>query len=128
MRLEIIEKRKADNYTGDSITYKLEKCYINEQISLLQNIFKLTDFKPLKVKVEYLDTSGQQQVDSTYSKNLEVENYLKYNEILFAKIKGYIENTKISFSVDFNSEYIRIKSDYTDDFGEKDLENVINLL
>lgn len=128
MRLEVIEKRKAENYTGESITYKLVEHDINNQIKLLDNILNLEDFKPLKIKVEYLDSNNEKQIDSTYSKTLDSKNYIKYNNILFCKIKGYIENTKISFSVDFASEYIRIKSDYNEEFSNKELENIINYL
>lgn len=128
MELNLIEKRKADNYSGDSITYKLNKLQINDQIALIKKILKLKDLKLLKVKIEYIDEDNKNQIDSFYSKKPNDDIYIKYKNISLCKIKGYFDNTKISFSLDFNDDYIRVKADYTNNFNEQNIKKIVHNL
>jgi hypothetical protein len=128
MKLKIREKVKAENYSGDSITYILPKFNLEQKIILLKEIQQLENIELIKIKIEYIDIDNTQQIDSVYSKILSKNNYLKYQNINYMKIKALINNTKISFTVDFLDNYLRIKSDYNNDFSEKNIYKIIEKL
>lgn len=124
MKLNLVEKRKADNYTGDSLTYALNVTTIEQKKQILTEISKLEDIDIVKIKIEYV-LDGAMEVDSFYSKNLTKEMLDKYMDISFVKIKANISNVRTSFTLDFKDEYIRIKANYEKDMNEEKLIKIV---
>ena len=54
MKLNLIEKRKAESYSGDSLTYELITLTLEQKKYILKEIFKLDGLNPVKIKIEYL--------------------------------------------------------------------------
>lgn len=124
MKLNVKEKIKADNYTGDSITYNLPTFNLSQKLTLLKKIQQINEIDPVKIKIEYLDIEEKQQVDSAYGKSLTKNDYLKYKDVNYAKIKGLLNGVRVSFTVDFLDNYLRIKGDYKNDFSEKTIHKL----
>lgn len=125
MKLNLIEKRKAESYSGDSLTYELITLTLEQKKYILKEIFKLDGLNPVKIKIEYL-RDNELQIDSFYGKILTDELLSKYDDnITFAKIKVTINSVKTSFTIDFKDNYIRIKSDYENGVDQNSLEKII---
>lgn len=125
MKLQLIEKRKAESYTGDSLTYELSTLNIDQKKFLLNEIFNLNGFDPVKIKVEYFENK-ELQVDSFYGKILTEDRLAKYIDINFIKVKANINNVKTSFTIDFKDNYIRIKSNYDNGVNANTLQKIID--
>lgn len=125
MKLQLIEKRKAESYTGDSLTYELSTLNIDQKKFLLNEIFNLDGFDPVKIKVEYFENK-ELQVDSFYGKILTEDRLAKYIDINFIKVKANINNVKTSFTIDFKDNYIRIKSNYDNGVNANTLQKIID--
>lgn len=124
MRLNVIEKRKAENYTGDSITYELPEISIDKKKYIINKIFELLYMDPVKVKIEYMENENV-QTDCVYGKVLSKTQLDKYDNIVYAKIKANIEGTRVSFTIDFKDQYLRIKADYTHNLNGDSVEKIV---
>lgn len=117
MKLKVLSKQKAENYNGNSITYEMNTNDNEYRKEILKRLFKSDKLCPQKIKIECLDNEAL-ITDSQYGPSIINIDINKYNNIQFIKYKAYYEGAKISITLDFKDNYLRIKGDYTDKFND----------
>lgn len=127
MRLKLISKQKAENYDGNSITYELLTNTIEQKRYVLNELLRLKNIEPQKLKIEYLK-NDKIEIESQYGMSIKKYDFNQYNNIQFVKYKAFYNKTKISITIDFKDEYIRIKGNYTNSFNDDTIEELVKYI
>lgn len=121
MKYKFIDKQKADCYAGGSYLYEFSEISAKAKIAFFIKILKFNNLETEKIKIIYRD--NEEYSDVIYRKTLskeEIEN--RYGtDIKLMKVKGYLNNKKISISIDYDKFNIMIKTDITDEKEYKEL-------
>ena len=121
MKYKFIDKQKADCYAGGSYLYEFSEISAKAKIAFFIKILKFNNLETEKIKIIYRD--NEEYSDVIYRKTLskeEIEN--RYGtDIKLMKVKGYLNNKKISILIDYDKFNIMIKTDITDEKEYKEL-------
>lgn len=122
MRYKFIDKQKADCYAGGSYLYEFSEISAKAKIAFFTKILKFDNLEIEKIKIIYRD-DDEEYSDVIYRKTLSKEKIeSRYGtDIKLMKVKGYLNNKKISISIDYDKFNIMIKTDITDEKKYKEL-------
>ena len=127
--MEFIKREPAENYSGEFLKIKIEAKEKPVKLDNLLTVLNFRKLKPSKIKVISV-TNNEEKTDVSYTvpevNELFVLEFRNVDDIKEFKIKGEVESCKISILMNFDENYLQIKSDYTKHFKYKDLKVLID--